>query len=128
MSETLQSNTSPQTLFLSLCSRWAKDRRVVLVSSNERKKWTTVRPLPTKKPIPSQFEVSANLSFFFFVCFPPRLFESNITKPAAVINGFSFLDLHACDSWQEVSVHWKLHVRSQWRRKRPLDLHEGKQQ
>lgn len=31
--------------------------RVVLVSSHERRKWTTVRPLPTKKPIPSQFEV-----------------------------------------------------------------------
>lgn len=41
----------------SLCLRWAKDTRVVLVSSLERRKWTTVRPLPTKKPIPSQFEV-----------------------------------------------------------------------
>lgn len=41
----------------SLCLRWAKDMRVVLVSSHERRKWTTVRPLPTKKPIPSQFEV-----------------------------------------------------------------------
>lgn len=41
----------------SLCLRWAKDTRVVLVSSHERRKCTTVRPLPTKKPIPSQFEV-----------------------------------------------------------------------
>lgn len=40
-----------------LSLRWAKDIRVVLVSSHERRKWTTVRPLPTKKPIPSQFEV-----------------------------------------------------------------------
>lgn len=37
--------------------RWTKDKRVVLVSSHERKKWTTVRSLPTKKPIPVQFEV-----------------------------------------------------------------------
>uniref|UniRef100_A0A7N6F9M1 C3H1-type domain-containing protein n=1 Tax=Anabas testudineus TaxID=64144 RepID=A0A7N6F9M1_ANATE len=41
---------------------WAKDRRVVLVSSNERKKWTTVRPLPTKKPIPSQFEICMHVN------------------------------------------------------------------
>lgn len=47
----------PHKLSVSFCLRWAKDRRVVLVSSHERKKWTTVRPLPTKKPIPSQFEV-----------------------------------------------------------------------
>lgn len=37
--------------------RWTKDKRVVLVSSHERKKWTTVRSIPTKKPIPVQFEV-----------------------------------------------------------------------
>uniref|UniRef100_A0AAY4CQZ7 C3H1-type domain-containing protein n=1 Tax=Denticeps clupeoides TaxID=299321 RepID=A0AAY4CQZ7_9TELE len=36
---------------------WAKDRRVVLVQEVARKKWTTVRPLPTKKPVPSQFEI-----------------------------------------------------------------------
>ncbi|KAM3597497.1 uncharacterized protein V6R79_005410 [Siganus canaliculatus] len=41
---------------------WAKDRRVVLVSSIERKKWTTVRPLPTKKPIPSQFEICMHVT------------------------------------------------------------------
>uniref|UniRef100_A0A7N8WYI3 Zinc finger CCCH-type containing 7A n=1 Tax=Mastacembelus armatus TaxID=205130 RepID=A0A7N8WYI3_9TELE len=41
---------------------WAKDRRVVLVSSIERKKWTTVRPLPTKKPIPSQFEICMHVN------------------------------------------------------------------
>lgn len=49
----LMSCSSNQTL----CLRWAKDTRVVLVSSLERRTWTTVRPLPTKKPIPSQFEV-----------------------------------------------------------------------
>uniref|UniRef100_A0A3Q0RB27 Zinc finger CCCH-type containing 7A n=1 Tax=Amphilophus citrinellus TaxID=61819 RepID=A0A3Q0RB27_AMPCI len=41
---------------------WAKDRRVVLVSSHERRKWTTVRPLPTKKPIPSQFEICMHVT------------------------------------------------------------------
>ncbi|XP_058509725.1 zinc finger CCCH domain-containing protein 7A isoform X1 [Solea solea] len=41
---------------------WAKDRRVVLVSSHERKKWTAVRPLPTKKPIPSQFEICMHVT------------------------------------------------------------------
>ncbi|PWA17856.1 hypothetical protein CCH79_00008215 [Gambusia affinis] len=41
---------------------WAKDKRVVLVSSHERKKWTTVRPLPTKKPIPSQFEICMHVT------------------------------------------------------------------
>ncbi|XP_042561397.1 zinc finger CCCH domain-containing protein 7A isoform X2 [Clupea harengus] len=42
---------------------WAKDRRVqVIVSSNERKKWTPIRPLPTKKPVPSQFEICMHVS------------------------------------------------------------------
>ncbi|XP_029015241.1 zinc finger CCCH domain-containing protein 7A [Betta splendens] len=41
---------------------WAKDKRVVIVSSIERKKWTTVRPLPTKKPIPSQFEICMHVN------------------------------------------------------------------
>ncbi|XP_030645891.1 zinc finger CCCH domain-containing protein 7A [Chanos chanos] len=41
---------------------WSKDKRVVLVSSNERKKWTTIRPLPTKKPIPSQFEICLHVA------------------------------------------------------------------
>uniref|UniRef100_A0A8C5ELD8 C3H1-type domain-containing protein n=1 Tax=Gouania willdenowi TaxID=441366 RepID=A0A8C5ELD8_GOUWI len=41
---------------------WAKDRRVVLVSSHERKKWTTVRPLPTKKPVPAQFEICMHVT------------------------------------------------------------------
>lgn len=45
------------TKALLCCFRWAKDKRVVLVSSHERKKWTIVRPLPTKKPVPAQFEV-----------------------------------------------------------------------
>uniref|UniRef100_A0A8B9FVF7 Zinc finger CCCH-type containing 7A n=1 Tax=Amazona collaria TaxID=241587 RepID=A0A8B9FVF7_9PSIT len=37
---------------------WTKDRRVVLVMSNERKKWMTIRPLPAKKQVPLQFDVS----------------------------------------------------------------------
>ncbi|KAG7459955.1 hypothetical protein MATL_G00216020 [Megalops atlanticus] len=41
---------------------WSKDRRVLLVSSVERKKWTPIRPLPTKKPIPSQFEICMHVS------------------------------------------------------------------
>ncbi|MGH0171378.1 UNVERIFIED_CONTAM: hypothetical protein FKN15_060947 [Acipenser sinensis] len=39
---------------------WSKERRVVLVMSSERKKWTTIRPLPTKKPIPAQFDVGSS--------------------------------------------------------------------
>ncbi|XP_061702167.1 zinc finger CCCH domain-containing protein 7A isoform X2 [Syngnathoides biaculeatus] len=41
---------------------WAKDKRVVLVSSIERKKWTTIRALPTKKPIPAQFEICLHVA------------------------------------------------------------------
>ncbi|XP_016896035.1 zinc finger CCCH domain-containing protein 7A isoform X1 [Cynoglossus semilaevis] len=41
---------------------WAKDKRVVLVSSHERKKWTIVRPLPTKKPVPAQFEICMHVT------------------------------------------------------------------
>ncbi|KAJ8250953.1 hypothetical protein GJAV_G00215500 [Gymnothorax javanicus] len=41
---------------------WSKERRVVLVSSLERKKWTTIRPLPSKKPIPSQFEICLHVA------------------------------------------------------------------
>jgi len=40
-----------------LLFRWTKDRRVVLVMSNERKKWMTIRPLPAKKQVPLQFDV-----------------------------------------------------------------------
>ncbi|XP_053550429.1 zinc finger CCCH domain-containing protein 7A isoform X2 [Bombina bombina] len=36
---------------------WTKERRVVLVMSNERKKWISIRPFPTKKPIPVHFEM-----------------------------------------------------------------------
>ncbi|XP_071976800.1 zinc finger CCCH domain-containing protein 7A [Engystomops pustulosus] len=36
---------------------WSKDRQVVLVMSNERKKWISIRPCPTKKPLPVQFEL-----------------------------------------------------------------------
>ncbi|TRZ04278.1 hypothetical protein DNTS_003229 [Danionella cerebrum] len=41
---------------------WSKERRVVLVSSIERKKWTAVRPLPTKKPVPAQFEICMHVA------------------------------------------------------------------
>lgn len=41
---------------------WSKERRVVLVSSVERKKWTTVRTLPTKKPVPLQFEICMHVA------------------------------------------------------------------
>ncbi|KAL0992833.1 hypothetical protein UPYG_G00099140 [Umbra pygmaea] len=41
---------------------WTKDKRVVLVSSTERKKWTMVRPLPMKKPIPAQFEICTHVT------------------------------------------------------------------
>lgn len=36
---------------------WTKDRQVVLVMSNERKKWISIRPCPMKKPVPVQFEL-----------------------------------------------------------------------
>ncbi|MEE6498368.1 hypothetical protein FKM82_003052 [Ascaphus truei] len=36
---------------------WTKERRVVLWMSNERKKWISIRPLPTKKPVPLQFDL-----------------------------------------------------------------------
>ncbi|KAM9305544.1 zinc finger CCCH domain-containing protein 7A [Gastrophryne carolinensis] len=36
---------------------WIKDRQVVLVMSYEKKKWISIRPCPTKKPLPSQFEL-----------------------------------------------------------------------
>ncbi|XP_064415105.1 zinc finger CCCH domain-containing protein 7A isoform X2 [Latimeria chalumnae] len=42
--------------------QWTKERRVVLVMSNERKKWTTIRPLPTKKPVPLQFDLCNHIS------------------------------------------------------------------
>ncbi|XP_076865357.1 zinc finger CCCH domain-containing protein 7A [Brachyhypopomus gauderio] len=41
---------------------WSKDRQVVLVSSVERRKWTTVRGLPTRKPAPSQFEICMHVA------------------------------------------------------------------
>ncbi|XP_043945351.1 zinc finger CCCH domain-containing protein 7A [Protopterus annectens] len=36
---------------------WTKDRRVVIVMSDERKKWTAVRPPPARKPLPLQFDL-----------------------------------------------------------------------
>ncbi|XP_046690395.1 zinc finger CCCH domain-containing protein 7A [Silurus meridionalis] len=41
---------------------WSKERRVVLVSSVERKKWTEVRSLPTRKPAPAQFEICLHVA------------------------------------------------------------------
>ncbi|KAG7316934.1 hypothetical protein KOW79_019232 [Hemibagrus wyckioides] len=41
---------------------WSKDRRVVLVSSVERRKWIEVRPLPTRKPAPAQFEICLHVA------------------------------------------------------------------
>ncbi|KAK1344817.1 hypothetical protein QTO34_013519 [Cnephaeus nilssonii] len=36
---------------------WTKDRRAMRVMSVERKKWMNIRPLPTKKQMPLQFDV-----------------------------------------------------------------------
>ncbi|XP_044289204.1 zinc finger CCCH domain-containing protein 7A [Varanus komodoensis] len=41
---------------------WTKDRRVTLVMSNERKKWNTIRPLPTKKQAPLQFDLCNHIA------------------------------------------------------------------
>ncbi|KAJ7306032.1 hypothetical protein JRQ81_010398 [Phrynocephalus forsythii] len=41
---------------------WTKDRRVLLVMSNERKKWNTIRPLPTKKQVPLQFDLCNHIA------------------------------------------------------------------
>ncbi|XP_010188614.1 PREDICTED: zinc finger CCCH domain-containing protein 7A-like, partial [Mesitornis unicolor] len=41
---------------------WTKDRRVVLVMSNERKKWMTIRPLPAKKQVPLQFDLCNHIA------------------------------------------------------------------
>ncbi|XP_020664048.2 zinc finger CCCH domain-containing protein 7A isoform X1 [Pogona vitticeps] len=41
---------------------WTRDRRVLLVMSNERKKWNTIRPLPTKKQVPLQFDLCNHIA------------------------------------------------------------------
>lgn len=41
----------------SIFLRWTKDRRAMRVMSIERKKWMNIRPLPTKKQMPLQFDV-----------------------------------------------------------------------
>ncbi|KAJ6655948.1 hypothetical protein lerEdw1_004533 [Lerista edwardsae] len=41
---------------------WTRDRRVVLVMSSERKKWMTIRPLPTKKQVPLQFDLCNHIA------------------------------------------------------------------
>lgn len=41
----------------SMFLRWTRDRRAMRVMSIERKKWMNIRPLPTKKQMPLQFDV-----------------------------------------------------------------------
>ncbi|NP_001039162.1 zinc finger CCCH domain-containing protein 7A [Xenopus tropicalis] len=42
--------------------QWSKDHRIVLVMSNERKKWIAIRPYPAKKPAPLQFEMCNHIA------------------------------------------------------------------
>lgn len=114
-----------------LWTSWSKERRVVLVSSIERKKWTTVRTLPTKKPIPAQFEVGVICLFHAKKNKMALLFNMNrnvcyLYCHCLLNNCYScmFADLYARGNWQKVSVHWKLLLCSQHRRERPVDLHE----
>uniref|UniRef100_S4RZY1 C3H1-type domain-containing protein n=1 Tax=Petromyzon marinus TaxID=7757 RepID=S4RZY1_PETMA len=41
---------------------WSKERRVLLVMSPERKKWTQIRPFPTPKNVPLQFDLCAHVA------------------------------------------------------------------
>ncbi|XP_016279483.1 zinc finger CCCH domain-containing protein 7A isoform X2 [Monodelphis domestica] len=41
---------------------WDKDRRAMRVMSNERKKWMNIRPLPTKKQMPLQFDLCNHIA------------------------------------------------------------------
>uniref|UniRef100_A0A670Z9R4 Zinc finger CCCH-type containing 7A n=1 Tax=Pseudonaja textilis TaxID=8673 RepID=A0A670Z9R4_PSETE len=41
---------------------WTRDRRVMLVMSNERRKWNTIRPLPAKKQAPLQFDLCNHIA------------------------------------------------------------------
>ncbi|XP_074052515.1 zinc finger CCCH domain-containing protein 7A [Macrotis lagotis] len=41
---------------------WTKDRRAMRVMSNERKKWMNIRPLPTKKQMPLQFDLCNHIA------------------------------------------------------------------
>uniref|UniRef100_A0A673J5K9 Zinc finger CCCH domain-containing protein 7B-like n=1 Tax=Sinocyclocheilus rhinocerous TaxID=307959 RepID=A0A673J5K9_9TELE len=40
---------------------WTKDRRVLLVKSQERKKWVAVRPLPFAKTFPQQYDICVHV-------------------------------------------------------------------
>ncbi|KAG8432927.1 hypothetical protein GDO86_017262 [Hymenochirus boettgeri] len=42
--------------------QWSKDHRIVLVMSNERKKWISIRPYPAKKQAPLQFEMCNHIA------------------------------------------------------------------
>lgn len=48
-----RSDSSPVCLI-----SWTKDRRILLVKCQGRKKWVTVRPLPFAKTFPQQYDVS----------------------------------------------------------------------
>lgn len=37
---------------------WTKERRVLLVMSKAKKKWVSVRPLPSIRNFPQQYDVS----------------------------------------------------------------------
>ncbi|CAM9406118.1 unnamed protein product [Lampetra planeri] len=41
---------------------WSKERRVLLVMSPERKKWTQIRPFPNPKNVPLQFDLCAHVA------------------------------------------------------------------
>ncbi|PNI44011.1 ZC3H7A isoform 3, partial [Pan troglodytes] len=41
---------------------WTKDRRAMRVMSIERKKWMNIRPLPTKKQMPLQFDLCNHIA------------------------------------------------------------------
>ncbi|XP_042554182.1 zinc finger CCCH domain-containing protein 7A [Dipodomys spectabilis] len=41
---------------------WTKDRRAMRVMSFERKKWMNIRPLPTKKQMPLQFDLCNHIA------------------------------------------------------------------
>ncbi|XP_067830756.1 zinc finger CCCH domain-containing protein 7B isoform X2 [Heptranchias perlo] len=41
---------------------WAKERRVLLVMSNERKKWVAIRPLPSCRNLPQQYDLCIHVA------------------------------------------------------------------
>lgn len=48
----------PQPASALSCS-WTKERRVLLVMSKAKRKWVSVRPLPSIRNFPQQYDVSA---------------------------------------------------------------------